>query len=110
MAQQTRWTCTDCRREWVDALWTVQNRPWDRAGCPACGSSSIQQVTYEPVFPGADIGTRVEDVAHLLRGPELPPAPAAPDPRLVMPTPNATLLRSADADYEAQLMALVGLA
>ena len=47
---QTRWFCSACQREWVDA---VAWKPED--GCPACRSTAIEQVTYAPVFPGSDI-------------------------------------------------------
>lgn len=47
---QIRWYCRACTREWVYAYhWTPAQ------GCPACRSAAIEQVTYQPVFLGADI-------------------------------------------------------
>jgi hypothetical protein len=35
---------------------------FDQMHCPACSSSDIELVTYDAVFPGADLRTKVEDV------------------------------------------------
>lgn len=55
---QTRYQCGGCYREWLYA------HNWDGRHCPACGSAAVTRVTYAPVFPGADIATRSEDVAQ----------------------------------------------
>ena len=67
---QKRWQCLACQREWVYAT------NWEAAqGCPMCKVQTIEQVTYDAAFPGADIGTRAEDLPCI-------PAPSVPPPPL----------------------------
>jgi hypothetical protein len=82
MTQQTRWQCADCHREWLYAT------NWNETNCPTCGSPHVSRVTYSAVFPGADIGTRSEDIPREV--PELPPTPAI-DPKHVKIEENRTL-------------------
>jgi hypothetical protein len=106
MIQQTRWFCHSCRREWVYA------HQWDETAgvCPNCQGQRIERVTYTPVFPGADIGTKAEDVPRA--APELPSTPVI-DPERVHIAENQTLAlvvdnpwhpyRIVSAEVEAEL-------
>lgn len=63
---QKRWKCADCGREWV---WGFR---WsEEQGCPACHSSSIAQIDYHPIFPGADIETKPEDLPAIVTDADL---------------------------------------
>lgn len=84
MAQQVRWRCDGCKRQWVYAHgWNVDD------GCPACKGTSIRQVSYDAAFPGADYGDLRTDV-----GIPISTAPVA----VVTPTP--TVLANAIPEFE----------
>lgn len=59
MAQQIRWRCSACDREWQDmgdALSHSEGWHWTPdMGCFICGSRAIAEVKYHAAFPGADI-------------------------------------------------------
>jgi hypothetical protein len=49
-AQQQRWFCPACLREWLYA------RSWSpESGCPACQCDEIRLVPFRPAYPGADL-------------------------------------------------------
>ena len=55
-----RWTCADCRREWIFSTASA-----GQAGCcPACGSASITQVTFVGDF---DSTTTPQDIADAMQ-------------------------------------------
>ena len=87
MTQQTRWYCHACCRQWVFAT------NWDEQTCPTCHGTPIERVTYTPMFPGADIGTKAEDVPR--DAPELPPTPEIDRARVYI-AENQTLELSRD--------------
>lgn len=61
--KQTRMFCRGCLREWIaprasyvnSSPVTITGNPPGLPNCPICGSSDIEQVIYEPDFPGGDI-------------------------------------------------------
>jgi hypothetical protein len=85
MADQTRWVCDACAREWVYA------HGWDEQTCPACGASTIRLETYQPVFPGADLRTTPNDVP---REAETHPMPTPLERPGIMADVNRTLALS----------------
>jgi len=50
MSTFTRWFCSACTREWVDAWQWAPTQ-----GCPACASPAIGRVEFTPAIPGLDI-------------------------------------------------------
>ena len=83
MSKQTRWICRGCDREWV--AW-VNQLDGTSDICPRCKSPQIEQVTYDPQFPGGDIH-RMNVSSESKDGPPLP----AIEPERVHITENQTL-------------------
>ena len=65
-----RWTCADCRREWI---FSTASAGQDGC-CPACGSTSITQVTYVGDF---DLATTPEQLASAMGANTIHEPPAA---------------------------------
>jgi hypothetical protein len=73
MRMQRRWTCADCRREWVFSVGSNEC-------CPACGSAKVAQVYFMGDF---DSTTTPQEIAAAST--QAPVPAAAPEPERLTP-------------------------